>query len=50
MEECAHPACTCRHDSDEMVNDGNSLYCSEVCAGQDPANAACDCEHPQCQG
>lgn len=50
MQDCAHPACTCRHDRDDMVEEGGNLYCSEHCARRDPGLGGCDCGHPECQG
>lgn len=50
MKECAHPACTCRHETDEMTQQGEGLYCNNHCAEQDPASDGCDCGHEQCDG
>lgn len=49
MQNCAHPACTCRHDRDDMVEKGGSLYCNDRCSRQDPGKGSCG-GHDGCAG
>lgn len=45
---CAHDACTCEHEADQMVKQDGKFYCSEHCASAPPDGDECHCGHPGC--
>lgn len=47
-QTCAHPACTCEHETEKMVKQNGQLYCSTHCASASDDADSCACGHPDC--
>ncbi len=48
-QTCAHAACKCVHDEENMVEKGGKHYCSEHCThGEEMLQIRCGCGHPDC--
>lgn len=49
-ETCAHPACRCEDDAENMIEKGGKYYCSEGCDQEKgKIELRCGCGHPRCQ-